>query len=433
VKTWGVVLVAAVLTAMAFLPALPEVREAKVVSQTTAEPLQVLRLESVTPVELPSRSPVQAFVTAQKPLDGMRIVIDPGHGGQTRWKGIKYTGGTEGVATGQTESDVNLRVSLLLRQYLQAAGAEVIMTRVSDDRITDGGKEEELDVRANIANSRNADLFISVHHNQAPRPDANYTVVFYPAGMPKAIGLAENIASSVSYHLRTNNVGGKPGSYRVLRGIRMPGVIVEASFMSNPAEDLRLQSLAYNKLEAKAIATGILNYVRIEKGRQVDFNTIFAPIDSQASRAQAIADATFVRKQIVEKRSLFGVRYEEVTYDAAGRVVSSREICAGTKTVKKPAQSAATRARSGIKVALASPKSSVEAPAVAGSGKSAAAKTSASKAKVSATTSSSKTKTAVSSKAVTPRSKTVSASSSSKAKSPGVAKSSSKTSSKKKS
>lgn len=410
---------------MAFVPALPEVREAKVVSLSSAEPLSTLRLESVTPVELPSRSPIQAYVTAQKPLDGMRIVIDPGHGGQIKWKGIKYTGGTEGVVTGQTESDVNLRVSLLLRQYLQAAGAEVIMTRVSDDRITDGGKEEELDARANIANARNADLFISVHHNEAPRPDTNYTVVFYPAGMPKAIGLAENIASAVGYHLRTNNLGGKPGSYRVLRGIKMPGVIVEASFMSNPAEDLRLQSLAYNKLEAKAIATGILNYVRIEKGRQVDFNTIFAPIDSQANRAQAIADATFIRKQIVEKRSLFGVRYEEVTYDAAGRVVSSREICANTGTVKKAAKSAVTRARSGIKVALASPKTAAKKPAVADSHKS-SSKSAATKTKTSASSRAAKTKN-------DGKSKPVVSSGSSKSKGSVAAKTSSKGTSKKKS
>ncbi|MBX7245754.1 MAG: N-acetylmuramoyl-L-alanine amidase [Candidatus Sumerlaeaceae bacterium] len=356
-KKWTFALVAAVLTAMVFVPQIPETRQ---VSSPEVRPAELvgLRLEKVSPAVLPSRSPIQAYVTAQKPLEGVRVCVDPGHGGQTQWSKLKYTGGTVGVATGQTESDVNLRVSLLLELYLRAAGAEVFMTRRTDDRCTNGEKTEELDFRSQMANSKNCDLFISVHHNEAPSRGTNYTVVFFPPGIPKAVGLADNISASVSRYIGTNNIGGRAGKYRVLNGIKMPGVIVESSFMSCPDEDSRLSSLAYNKLQAKAIATGVMNYVRMEKGRTVDFNTIFAPIDEQAGSAQQMADATFVRKQIVEKRSLFGVRYEEVTYDAAGTVVSSREIGKNGASAERSFGKSSQPSKKDAKAMAASKKSS---------------------------------------------------------------------------
>ncbi len=343
-KLWYVVLAIAVLTAMVMIPAPPEMRTAGD-AQTSASTLSVLRLENaVSPIGYAARSPVSAYSSAHKPLEGMKICVDAGHGGQAQWSKTHYTGGTVGVATGQTESDVNLRVSLILKQYLEAAGATVIMTRTCDTRCQhDPDKLPELDFRSQMANARGADLFISVHHNESTRRDSNHTLVFYPSGMGSAVSLADNIASAVSAYLGTENLGAKPGSYRVLSGVRMPGVIVEASFMSNPAEDQRLASVAYNKLEAKAIATGILNYAKLVKGRQVDFNGVFAPIDDQASQAQAIADASFVRRQILERRSLFGVRYEEVTYDATGRITARREI--GGNSLFASAQKARSSAK----------------------------------------------------------------------------------------
>ncbi|MCX7964926.1 MAG: N-acetylmuramoyl-L-alanine amidase [Candidatus Sumerlaea chitinivorans] len=331
-------LVAAVLTAMVMSPSIEELRVATVETPREA-PMAVLRVQPMVPtIAAPSRAPISAYASAHKPLEGIRICIDPGHGGQEKWDKILYTGGTRGVVTGQTESDVNLRVALLLRQYLEAAGADVIMTRTSDERCTNcGDKRDELDFRPNLANSTNSDIFVSIHHNEANDPSVNYTMTFFPSGMPSAASLADNVASAVSRYLGTPCAGARPGTYRILQKAKMPAVLVEASFMSNPSEDLRLQSLAYNKLEAKAIATGILNYVRATKGRPVDFSTIFAPIDEQAPAAQAIADASIVRKTIREKKSLFGRKYEEVALDATGRVISRRDIGGGSLSKKRPA------------------------------------------------------------------------------------------------
>ncbi len=60
------------------------------------------------------------------PLDGAVIVVDPGHGGQRYSK--SYTGGTRGVVSKVTESELNLRVAVELRKLLQAKGATVHMT-----------------------------------------------------------------------------------------------------------------------------------------------------------------------------------------------------------------------------------------------------------------------------------------------------------------
>lgn len=325
---WKAVLAVAVVMMMALWPVGPEVMEAPATVEQKPLEMARLMLEKAVPATGASRSPVSAYTVAQKPLRGMRICVDPGHGGQARWDKVLYTGGTVGVATGQTESDVNLRVSLILREYLRSAGAEVIMTRIDDERVTCGwgDKDDELDCRRNMANGKNADLFISVHHNEGTNRGTNYGAVFYPSGTANSVSLADNIASACGKYMGMENIGAKAGSYRVFHGLRMPGVIVEASFMSCHEEDKRLISLAYNKLEAKGIATGILNYVRLSKGRQVDFSTIFAPIDDRAGNAQAIADASFVRRQIVERKSLFGVRYEEITYDATGNVVGVRTV-----------------------------------------------------------------------------------------------------------
>jgi N-acetylmuramoyl-L-alanine amidase len=308
-----------------------------------------LKLQQITEATpLAARSPISAFASSNRPLDGVRICVDPGHGGQYLTK-THYTGGTIGVATGQTESDVNLRVALILREYLKAAGAQVFMTRTTDERCQgDTCKRAELDFRSDIANQGNCDLFISVHHNESTAQGTNYTATFYPKGVNAAVSLAENISNAVSKYIGTQNIGAKIGDYRVLNQIKMPGVIVEASFMSNPTEDQRLAQLSYNKMEAKAIATGILNYIRLSRGRQVDFTNIFAPIDDQAGSAQMMADASFVRRQIVERHSLFGVRYEEVTYDAQGTEVSRRDIGSTSLQAQKNNGSAISRAKSKI-------------------------------------------------------------------------------------
>jgi N-acetylmuramoyl-L-alanine amidase len=355
-QIWRYILAGSVVTALAFIPQSQITRKAAMPALDANPSFASLKLQKLTPTNvLPARSPVSFFSSKQnKPLSGVTICVDPGHGGENSDPG--YTGGTRGVVTGQTEGDVNLRVSLILRQYLQAAGATVVMTRISDDRCQGGTcKRDELDFRPNTAKQYKADFFVSVHHNEASNSSANYTVVFHPKGSGASVPLAENISSAVSRYLGTRNVGAKSGDYRVLNMLgNIPGVIVEASFMSNPTEDQRLANLSYNKMEAKAIATGVLNYFRTAKGRDVNFQEIFSPIDNQAHTAQAMADAAIVRRQLVERKSMFNRTYEEVTVDRSGKQIARRQLGSSTLAAKKQ-----STAKSSSKVASAKPSSKV--------------------------------------------------------------------------
>lgn len=328
-RAWTLLLLGVIVAVLVTVPARHELRIAKAI-QPVASALSRLENPVAAPVMAMSVAPIESYspLTIKpppyRPLEGTKIVIDPGHGGQSEMT-MAYTGGTVGAATGQTESDVNLRVSLFLRHYLEMAGATVLMTRTVDTRVsTSSEKMEELDYRSALANSSDADLFVSVHHNMSPNPATNFTAVFFPPEIPNSASLAENISGAVGAYLKTSSIGAKPGDYRVLNRISIPGVIVEASFMSNPAEDLKLASLDYNKTEAKGIATGILNYLRATRGLEVDFDRFFEPDMSGSPRA--IADATLVGHHIVERKSLFGTSYAEVTYDAMGRVVEWREL-----------------------------------------------------------------------------------------------------------
>ncbi len=368
-QIWRYVLAGSVVTAMAFIPQGQSTQKVKMPILEANPTFASLKLQKLTPTNiLPARSPISFFSSkANKPLSGITICVDPGHGGQGTEPG--YTGGTTGVITGQTEGDVNLRVALILRQYLQAAGANVVMTRIADQRCSDEGSclREELDFRTNTAKRHRADFFVSVHHNEAGRnkPNTNYTAVFYRGSSKASAPLASNVSSAVSSLMGIKNAGAKVGDYRVLNQIDMPGIIVEASFMSCPAEDQKLANLSYNKLEARAIATGVLNYFRTNKGLEVDFNAIFAPFDGHSHSAQTVADASVVRRQVVERKSMFNKTYEEVTVDRSGKQIDRRPVGNSKLAAKKsssPSKATATASPSPTvtKFVAASQKSAQE-------------------------------------------------------------------------
>lgn len=295
---------------------------------TALSSVQTSDIESNLGRRFVSREPAQAFRSAARPMEGMTIIVDPGHGGREIIRGLNATGAT-GAATRQAEKHVNLRVSMLLRYYLQEAGATVLMTRVADG-FADGmcvgwNGEKERCQRAFLANRNNADMFISVHHNSTDsrKGSTNYSMVLYKSRSVQSLPLAENISSALSVFLGTPNNGAKVGdSFTVLNRLSVPGVIVEASFMSETSEDRRLANLAYNKLEAKAITIGILNYLRFNKGRNVDFAAIFAPVDTQWQKTVAAAEKSVIRRNYEEKKSLWGGSYKYKEYSSSGQVVA---------------------------------------------------------------------------------------------------------------
>ncbi len=196
---------------------------------------------------------------AQKalPLSGKVIVIDPGHGGSAATDSYRQG------PTGEREEWIDLRVGILLKGLLEEKGAKVLLTRSEDVTFP-------LAARSKMAVDNKADFFVSIHHNATADPAVNFPIIYFH-------GLAsENIASvEFSKHLAKNlrkymykakthvsivsdyTIFSGAGA-SVLRGTYgIPGVLAEASFFTNPAEETRLKEKDHNLGEAIAFANAI--------------------------------------------------------------------------------------------------------------------------------------------------------------------------------
>ena len=194
-------------------------------------------------------------------LKGFKICLDPGHGGQAHVPDYKRG------PTGVREAEVNLKVAFYLRDILQQAGATVVMTRVDDSYVS-------LAMRSQIANESGADFFISLHHNGIDNhPETNYTSTWYHGDADdsrQSLDLARYIQQGVSDALRlpsspaTGLYSDKlvtTSGFGVLRLTKCPAILCEASFLSNPEEEARLQNDNYLKKEAYGYFLGIARYV----------------------------------------------------------------------------------------------------------------------------------------------------------------------------
>lgn len=199
-----------------------------------------------------------------KPLAGAVIVVDPGHGGQRYSQ--SYTGGTRGVVSRLTESELNLRVALELAKLLKENGATVTLTRVADQRLSREGpsRSDELHARIDFFEHHNAHFFLSVHHN-AGKPIATGHTALYKNNADDDT-LYESLARDVNDALEGTVPGpkhaliGKQGSYHILRETSIPGTISEAGFMTNREFDELSNQPDYPRTEAVAICKGAIKY-----------------------------------------------------------------------------------------------------------------------------------------------------------------------------
>ncbi len=198
------------------------------------------------------------------------IVLDAGHGGTEP--------GTLGELDGEVvvkEKDINLQISNRVLKILRQKGYNVIATRTTDTYVG-------LTTRAEIANSANADLFVSIHNNSFDNPDAQGTLTMYAYDDPKE---GNNISGkTIAQIMQKELVKGTEGQDRgllknpqivVIRKTQMPAILVECLFMSNE-EDL-LELLDEKRLDkiAEHIAKGIENIC--EKMVDVDLHPTPSP------------------------------------------------------------------------------------------------------------------------------------------------------------
>jgi len=272
----------------------------------------VLDLEKINDYKMitledPVRIIIDVYGISSKPLlsSKKRIVIDPGHGG--------HDPGAIGPKK-LCEKDVVLDIALKLRKILsEDPGFEVFLTRDKDVFIP-------LVERTAIANSKNADLFVSVHANASPRKDAKGIETYFlnwsddmesmkVAARENQISLKKmkemkneadfldvELASLMRDHKRDESnklanyvqlamVNGltdkfprvvdlkvKWAMFYVLFGARMPSVLAEVSFISNPLEEKLLSKETYREEIAKSIASGIAKYTSVSPDTQTVAN-----------------------------------------------------------------------------------------------------------------------------------------------------------------
>ncbi|WP_222599211.1 N-acetylmuramoyl-L-alanine amidase [Aquibacillus kalidii] len=173
------------------------------------------------------------------------IVIDPGHGGRDV--------GAIGIS-GSFEKDHTLKTALVLKSYLELLGAEVILTRDSDQYLSLSG-------RASVANNKMADLFISIHYNSTPQyPTASGVSTYYYSERDKL--LAETIQQEILVSTSMEDRGIHQESYQVTRMNHRPSLLLELGFLSNPEQEENIQSNVFQSKLAQGIISGIEHYFR---------------------------------------------------------------------------------------------------------------------------------------------------------------------------
>jgi len=261
-------------------------------------------VHSPAPTKIAAITPPKTQKTLEKPKQSKksqyRIVIDPGHGGADP--------GARGVK-GAKEKDVVLSISKKLKSLLaKDAQYTIFMTREND-------KTLKLLERTRFANTKNGDLFVSIHANASPRASAkgvstyflnnaddqeslrvamrengeldpstlhvpsgsdDYYLEIMKASMIKnfhttqSTDLARMVQKNMIKQLSSSyssvvDLGVRSARFYVLTGAKMPAILVETSFISNPTEEKRLTSSSYQDKIAKSVFEGIEKYIEAEE------------------------------------------------------------------------------------------------------------------------------------------------------------------------
>ena len=188
-------------------------------------------------------------------LAGKRIAVDPGHGGPDT--------GAVGP-TGLTEKEVNLSICLNLRERLEAAGAEVVMTRYTDTAVSPGADTSgELEARVQASEAARADVFVSVHNNAVgggdPRRAAGTETYYWT---PMSHVLATNLQRELVGGLGTRDRFVSWQRFYVLRSFDCPRALVECAFLSNPDEEKKLKKPSFLADAAHGIVQGLRAYFK---------------------------------------------------------------------------------------------------------------------------------------------------------------------------
>lgn len=214
-------------------------------------------------------------VQAEVSGNGHIVCIDAGHqqqgisekepnGPGSSVMKAKLTTGTAGTATGLAEYQLNLSVSLLLKQELIDRGYQVIMIRETNDCPMSNAE------RAVFANESGAEIFVRIHANSSDNPEVNGAMFYAPSPAntyltPEVIAASNTLsATMLSFFCSTTGLANKgvlqDDGMTGINWCTIPVTIAEMGFMSNPTEDTKMSDPAFQAVMAEGLANGIDAY-----------------------------------------------------------------------------------------------------------------------------------------------------------------------------
>lgn len=180
------------------------------------------------------------------------IVIDAGHGG-------KDPGAIS--INGKYEKNINLEISQLLEEKLKSKGYKVILTREKDQYVDNS-------LRAKLANKKKARVFVSIHSNSAENNSSadGIQVLYYPNRESTIGDLNNNHLAQIMINSLTKGTGARDRgiverpNLIVLKQTKMPAILIECGFLSNPSEEKLLLTYEYQDKIVNSIVDGLEEY-----------------------------------------------------------------------------------------------------------------------------------------------------------------------------
>ncbi|KPU57815.1 N-acetylmuramoyl-L-alanine amidase [Bacillus wiedmannii] len=232
--------------------------------------------EEATPVQ-PAEQPLQnneQKVESNEKQGKFLVVIDPGHQqkanlnlepigpGATTQK-YKVTDGTTGVVTKKREAVLVLEMASVLKEKLEEKGIQVLMTRTSQD-VDISNKE-----RATFANDHKANLFLRLHADGSENPNQSGFAVLTPAeGSPytkeiyaESLQISQTIVNKMreNHQVKVNGIKFRD-DLSGFNWAKVPGVLLELGFMSNPEEDKKLSDPQYVNSLLQSVTDSVEEY-----------------------------------------------------------------------------------------------------------------------------------------------------------------------------
>lgn len=189
------------------------------------------------------------------------IALDAGHGG--------FDPGKVGINQA-LEKDINLAITLELRDLLEKKGYQIVMTRETDTGLYAEGdsnkKRADMNKRVSVINESGASIAISIHQNSFSQESSHGVQVFYHQQSEEGKNLALIMQKTIKEILDDGNhrEAKSNDSYYMLRQTQCPLVIVECGFLSNWKEAGLLVTEEYQKKMAEAIFAGLEAYLNTE-------------------------------------------------------------------------------------------------------------------------------------------------------------------------